>query len=225
MFERYAIFYTPPAGPLADFTAAWLGWDSEKAKAVSHLSIACLDVSNVTATPRKYGFHGTLKAPFHLASGCSRNELMVAVEELSTRHAPVVLDRLELSQTSGFVALRPQKKTAELDRLAAQIVQELDQFRAPLTSFDIDRRRQVGLTKRQDRQMFDWGYPYIFDDFNFHLTLSGALDPAQGQIAMDLLHPRLEPILPKPFSIDALTLVGQDSDGMFHQIHRYTLTG
>ena len=225
MFERYAIFYTPPAGPLADFTAAWLGWDSEKARAVSHPSIACLDVSKVPATPRRYGFHGTLKAPFHLASGCTRDELMAAVEELSTRQAPVVLDRLQPSQTSGFIALRPHKQTAVLRRFAAQIVQELDPFRAPLTGFDIDRRRQAGLTARQDRQMLDWGYPFIFDDFNFHLTLSGTLDPTQGKIVMDLLQPSLEPILPKPFSIEALTLVGQGNEGMFHQIHRYTLTG
>lgn len=225
MFERYAIFYTPPAGPLADVTAAWLGWDSEKARAVSHPSIACLDVGNVTATPRKYGFHGTLKAPFRLALNCSYEDLATAVAEFSSRQSPVALDRFELSYTNGFVALRPHRQTPELRALAAKVVQDLDPFSAPLTGPDIARRRHAGLSVRQDRQMLDWGYPYIFEDFNFHLTLSGTLNPTDARIVAHVLKPLLASVLPEPMVVDAITLVGQDVEGMFHQIHRYTLSG
>ncbi|KAE9628591.1 DUF1045 domain-containing protein [Parasedimentitalea maritima] len=225
MFERYAIFYTPPPGPLAEFAASWLGWDSETATAVPHPAIAGVDVSNVTATPRKYGFHGTLKAPFHLNPACSADELKAAIAVFSATQAPVVLDAFQLRQDHGFVALRPQKHTAMLREFASKVVREFDQFRAALTELDIARRRQAELTDRQDRQMIGWGYPYIFDDFSFHLTLSGQLSSIQRGIVIDVLEPLLEPVLSEIAIIDAITLVGQDSKGMFHQICRYALTG
>ncbi|MGL6208804.1 MAG: DUF1045 domain-containing protein, partial [Paracoccaceae bacterium] len=66
---RYAIYYAPETGDLADFTAAWLGWDPVLGQAVPHPQIEGRPhaVADLTATPRKYGFHGTIKPPFHLA--------------------------------------------------------------------------------------------------------------------------------------------------------------
>jgi hypothetical protein len=104
-------------------------------------------------------------------------------------------------------------------------VQRFDSFRAPLTEAGMARRRQSNLTERQDQQMLDWGYPYVFEDFHFHLTLSGSLGACDGKALIDNLAPLLKPILPAPMVIDAITLVGQDRDGLFHHIHRYALTG
>ena len=225
MFERYAVFYTPPAGDLARFGAEWLGWDSAKGEAVAHLKIEGVDVSKTTKTPRKYGIHGTLKAPFHLIKGATVEELGAEVESFAKAQRPVALARLALRHEHGFVALHPDGDVVDLLALASNIVRAFDSFRAPLTKADIVRRRQSNLTKRQDQQLLDWGYPYIFGDFHFHLTLSGRLGAREGKALMSALTPMVAPILPRPMVIDAITLVGQDREGMFQQIHRYALTG
>ncbi len=224
MFERYAIFQTP-TGSLAAFGAAWLGWDSASGAAVLQPDVGAIDVAAVTATPRRYGFHGTLKAPFRMAQSADLVGLQQAAAAFASAHASFEIGEMELVQDSGFVALRPAREQPVLRDFAANTVMAFDPFRAPLTDAEIDRRRQARLTDRQDRQMRDWGYPYIFDDFQFHLTLSGPLLPEHASAVIALLRSDLIPIVPNPFIIDAITLMGQDSDGLFHQIDRYALTG
>ncbi|MFN3661616.1 DUF1045 domain-containing protein [Yoonia sp.] len=224
MFERFAIFYTPK-GALADFGAEWLGWDSATGRAVLHPDVPGVDVAAVTATPRKYGLHGTLKAPFRLSAESGPAKLQQAVADFAQRHGPVDIGKLHLAHHHGFVALRPAGDPPALRDLAGAIVTELDDHRAPLTEADIARRRRAPLTVRQDQQMLDWGYPYIFDDFHFHLTLSGSLPEAEGAQVVTALQPMVDPIIADPWVIDGITLMGQDAGGMFHQIHRYALTG
>ncbi|MGJ8589384.1 MAG: DUF1045 domain-containing protein [Yoonia sp.] len=224
MFERYAIFYTP-AGPLAAFGAEWLGWDSANGQAVAHPDFGQIDVAAVTQTPRNYGLHGTLKAPFYLAQTTDVTELRNTALAFAARQSAFSIGAVELRRDNGFVALRPTIDTGVLRDFASRVVKTFDPFRAPLTEADIARRRQADLSDRQDQQMLDWGYPFIFDDFHFHLTLSGSLDAETAAQIIAALSPHLDPIVPKPFVVDAITLMGQDSKGMFHQIHRYALTG
>lgn len=224
MFERYAIFYTP-TGPLAKFGAQWLGWDSAKGCAVPHAQITDIDAAAITQTPRKYGLHGTLKAPFHLADGCDLAGVQDAAMGFAARHARFEIGTLALRYDSGFVALRPNHQQVALRDFAAATVKAFDPFRAPLSDADIARRRQTNLTVRQDQQMLDWGYPFVFDDFHFHLTLTGQLPQDVANQVMGALTPRLEHIIPDPFVINGITLMGQDGAGMFHQVHRYALTG
>ena len=224
MFERFAIFYTP-TGALADFGAQWLGWDSAHGRAVVQSEIAGIDVRTITQTPRKYGLHGTLKAPFKLAEGCDLAQLRDAAATFATGQPEFEIGALALRHDSGFVALRPRSQQVALCKFAAATVMAFHGFRATLTDVDIARRREAKLTARQDQQMLDWGYPFIFDDFHFHLTLSGRMEAREAAQVIDALSPHLESIVPTPFVIDAITLMGQDDRGMFHQIHRYTLTG
>jgi hypothetical protein len=224
MFERYAIFYTP-TGPLADFGAQWLGWDSAHGRPVVQPEIAGIDVPTITQTARKYGLHGTLKAPFKLAEGCDLAQLQDVATTFATGQPAFEIGALTLRHDSGFVALRPRSQQTGLRDFAAVAVKAFDGFRAALTDVDIARRREANLTARQDQQMLDWGYPFIFDDFHFHLTLSGFMEAGEAAQVIDALSPRLESIVPTPFVIDGITLMGQDNRGMFHQIHRYTLTG
>lgn len=224
MFERYAIFYTP-TGPLADFGAQWLGWDNANGVAVAHLEIAGLDVDKLTARPRKYGLHGTLKAPFRLAATVSQPDLEQAAADFAARYGGVELQNLELRHDNGFIALRPQNNPAALRDFAAATVKAFDPLRAPLSDADIARRRKARLTTRQDQQMLEWGYPFIFDDFHFHLTLTGGLPKTDAATVIAALQPHVDALVPKPFFIDAITLMGQDETGMFHQINRYRLSG
>ena len=225
MFKRYAIFHTPPQGALADFGARWLGWDNVRGKAVAQPQITDVDVSRITATPRKYGMHGTLKAPFRLADGLGQNDLIKAVAGFAASHPPVTLQALALRHQYRFVGLRPVGETDVFGALAADIVRDLDGLRAPMSEAEIARRRAARLSPRQDRQMLDWGYPFIFEDFNFHLTLTGTISPQEGAEVIAALEPLVMPLLPAPYPIDAITLMGEDSEGMFHQIERFALTG
>lgn len=224
MFDRYAIFYTPAAGAFADFGASWLGWDSQRGAACRHPRGTELDLAALTATPRKYGFHATLKAPFRLADGATPEDLHKAVDAFAACHAPIDLGGFELSVTHGFLALRPTNDPGPLRILVASIVQDFDGYRAPLTEADIARRRRSRLTARQDKQMLDWGYPYIFDDFNFHMTLSGSLRKATPDGLVETAGRLLAPVLPERPVLDGITLMGQDAQGMFHQLHRAALS-
>jgi len=223
MFERYAIFYTAPAGALADAGSAWLGWNSAAGQAVPHPYVG-LDLPQITATPRKYGFHATLKAPFRPAAGMDEAVLIRELETFAQATPQVVLDGLAVQVERGFVALRPVGDETALRDFAGACVRDLDHLRAPLTEADIARRRKAPLTDRQDAQMLEWGYPYIFDDFHFHMTLSGPLGAAQAGPVIAAAQDYFAPVLPQPFVIDAVTLLGE-RDGRFHQLHRAALSG
>lgn len=224
MFERYAIFHTP-TGAFADWGAAWLGWDSEAGCAVAHPQNGTLDVAKLTARPRKYGLHGTLKAPFHLAQDRSEAELRAVVAEFARTQPATHINAMTLQYAHGFVALRPADEATGVRALAADVVTAFEPFRAPLGDADIARRRKARLTPQQDAQLLRWGYPFVFDDFNFHLTLSGRLRPEDTEEVTDMLKPQLDALVPTPYPLDTITLMGQDADGMFHQIARHTLEG
>ena len=98
MFNRYAVYAAPQPGPLADFAARWLGWDPVAGEAVAHPEVSGLPrpVEALTASPRKYGFHCTLKPPFRLADGSSRAALEADLADLAATLPAVVLDGLGL---------------------------------------------------------------------------------------------------------------------------------
>lgn len=225
MFSRYAIYVTPD-GPLGDQGAAWLGWDAARGRPVPQPEIPGLDLPKATARPRKYGFHGTIKPPFRLAPGTTPEGLEAALEALCAKAAPVALDGLEVARLGGFLALTPTGAAAPQDALsalAAQVVRDLDPFRAPLTGAEIARRRARPLSPTQEANLHRWGYPRVMEEFRFHLTLTGPLRDARGTLPIVAAH--FAPVLPRPFVIDALTLLGEDAEGRFHQITRCALRG
>ncbi|KIN71023.1 DUF1045 domain-containing protein [Sulfitobacter guttiformis] len=224
MFERYAVFYTP-TGDLADFGAAWLGWDSARGTACAPTELEGVDIERITATPRKYGLHGTLKAPFRLAKDTCQSALEAAIETFAERVKPCPLGSLDLRHQNGFIALRPAQDGPLVQDFAAEVIKAFDPFRAPLSDAEIARRRKARLSARQDAQLLAWGYPFIFEDFHFHLTLSGSMPAKAADPVMAALRPCLMDKVADPFTLDAVTLMGEDSNGLFHQIHRYALTG
>lgn len=227
-FKRYAIYYAPPAdADWARFATGWLGWDMEAGAEVPHPEVAelPLPVSEITATPRKYGLHATIKPPFRLAEGTTRAELEAACAALCATLAPLRMDGLALARLGRFLALRPVGDTAALNALAARTVEALDSFRAPAPEAELERRRAAGLSPAQEENLTCWGYPYVMDEFRFHITLSGKLGkPALGAVEA-ALDRTLTPLLPAPFGIPDLALMGEDEAGRFHLIHRYTLSG
>lgn len=177
----------------------------------------------MTAAPRKYGFHGTLKPPFRLAAGRSYERLEARIAELAHDLTPATCGGLRLTQLGQFLALVPGGETEDLAQVAGVFVKELDTFRAPASAAELTRRRAVGLTPRQAALLNQWGYPYVLDEFRFHLTLTGKLPPNDLSRAAAALHDAL-PDLPDPFVVDAVALVGERRDGVFEVIRHYKLS-
>jgi putative phosphonate metabolism protein len=220
--KRYAIYYAPEAGPFATAAAKWLGWDPELGAVVTQPEVG-VDLVDLTNDPRKYGFHGTIKAPFRMADGMGRDALSDALSALAANLKPVEMPGLELVALDGFLALVPQGDTSNLLALAAQVVERLGHLRAPLTEAEIALRRPERLTSRQRALLDQFGYPYVMEEFRFHLTLSRRLTAAENAALMPRASTYFAPHLPKPFRISTLCLFGEAMDGRFHLLHRYPL--
>ncbi|HBS50755.1 MAG TPA: phosphonate metabolism protein [Rhodobacteraceae bacterium] len=221
-YTRFAIYYMPPEGPLADFGASWLGWDAAHGRPGDQPDLPGLD--DVTMTPRKYGFHATLKPPFRLAAGRDAAALDRAVAALAAECAPASASGLRLSRLGRFLALTPEGDAAGIDRVAAACVRGLDGFRAPASEAELARRRAARLSDRQEALLARWGYPYVMEEFRFHMTLTGRLPQAEIARWVALLEARL-PALPAPFVLDQVALMGERADGRFELIQRYALSG
>lgn len=225
---RYAL-YLVPEGPLGRFGEDWLGWDMARGVALGAPKDASGDApvgwAEITAEPRRYGFHATVKPPFRLGSGRVAGELQEAVAALCATVAPFGCDGLRLASLDGFLALVPEGETGALDAFAARVVTELDGFRAPAPEAEIARRRGSGLSARQEDYLLRWGYPYVLEEFRAHFTLTGRLDAVRGEAVAGLLRARLEAVPLRPFRVDSLSLAGEQAGGGFREIHRYALLG
>lgn len=194
---RYALYFAPPAtGPFWRFGCAWLGRDPESGETFARPSLpgaaadewddAALDA--LTASPRTYGFHATLKPPFRLVEGVERATFEAAAAEFAAAETPFVCADVRAAALGRFIAFRLATPEPAMQRLAARAVEALDQFRAPQTSAELAKRRAAGLTDRQEAMLAAWGYPYVMDEFRFHMTLTGAVaDGAKrDRLAADL---------------------------------------
>jgi len=226
-YKRYAIYYAPEPGPLADFGAAWLGWDAKAGRPRAHLRISGLPrpVGELTEQPRKYGFHGTIKPPFRLIEGSDIGLLHRSAAALCAQLKPVLLEGLQLSRLGGFLALTPEGDNAALAALAGRVVEALDGFRAAPSDAEIAKRNPDRLSARQRKFLQQWGYPYVMEEFRFHLTLTGSLPEEDAEATRAILEPVIAPLLGRPVRIASLCLFGEADDGRFHNLHRYTLSG
>lgn len=223
---RYALYFAPPADlPLAALAAAWLGRDAWADQPLVPPAVAGLDparISDLTAFPRRYGFHGTLKAPFALAPGRAESELTAAAEEFAETRQSFECP-LCVATLGRFIALRPAGPNQPLDQLAAACVEAFEPFRAPLDRAELDRRRAGGLTPRQDALLERYGYPYVMDEFRFHMTLTGPIedDGERARICAtlgDLFAPHLD----EPLRIDAVALFMESERGQpFRAVRRF----
>jgi len=178
---RFAIYAVPGAG-LADAAGAalcqraeqWLGRSSSGQPLTPGVPAGWTraELDAITASARRYGFHATLKAPFRLAEGRTPEELDAALAGFAAGQAGALVPRLSLECLGGFYALVPGAEAEGLYTLADEVVTAFDAFRAPATEAEIARRHPASLTPRQRELLKTWGYPYVLDEFQFHLTLT-----------------------------------------------------
>jgi putative phosphonate metabolism protein len=214
---RYAIYYAPASGSALDrFGAHLLGYDAFNGAELPFADgIAQLapDWRDLTADPRKYGFHATLKAPLSLATGTTEAELLAACAAFAATPRPVPVIRPIVEAISGFIAVVPASPSVELDKLAADCVNRFDRFRAPLTPEDRARRNPAGLTPRQCEQLDRWGYPYVMEDFRFHMTLTGRLSAERRAPTVAMLQQRFAALDIATLAIDRFGLFRQADAG------------
>lgn len=225
--NRYAVYFAPRPGAFADRAAAWLGWDVVKGQPVAQPDLSGLPrpPAALTVEPRRYGFHGTLRAPFRLAEGVHQADLGAHLKALAGRLACVTCGGLALENLQGFLALTPRGCEAALLDLGARVVEATNDFRAPLRPDEIARRRPENLSPRQRDLLGRWGYPHVMEEFRFHLTLTDRLPEDEARQVADVLAAHFAPVLPQPFVVQDLCLFGEDDAGRFHVLHRYALTG
>lgn len=224
--KRFAVYFAPRPGEFAARANTWLGWDPTTGRSLTQPVVPGIpDPEAITRIPLHYGFHGTIRAPFRLDEGVTPEEAAATVADLADRLAPVICDGLALESLHGFLALTPRGCEAALLELAARVVEATNPLRAPLTGAEIARRRPATLSPRQ-RELLDlWGYPFVMEEFRFHLTLTDRLPDEQATTVAAILQAHFAPVLPEPFVIEDLCLFGEDMAGRFHLLHRYALTG
>jgi putative phosphonate metabolism protein len=213
---RFAVYFAPPAdSDLAVAGARWLGRDAyTDARLPQPMveGIAYDRIEALTTDPRRYGFHATLKAPFTLAGSETVERLSAAFADFARQRAAFPLP-LKVDRLGDFLALVPAGPSAELDRLAADCVTAFDPFRAPSPPDDLARRRLAGLTPRQDELLQAFGYPYVFEEFRFHMTLSQRVFGDEADRLQRAAETHFADLLRQPVPVDTLALFVEPSPG------------
>jgi putative phosphonate metabolism protein len=212
MDTRYAIYFAPrPGSPLKRFADAWLGRDPDRDERVSQPvleDLATERLHEITAFPRRYGFHATLKAPFRPVPELAADALLGDLEAFAAARSAFGI-RLQVGELAGFLALVPASPSEKIDRLAADCVREFDRYRAPLRPDERDRRQPERLSPAERDHLDRWGYPYVFDRFRFHMSLTGPLEEPERSQVRALLETALAPHLTEPVPVDQLALFVQ----------------
>ena len=186
--QRFAIYFVPAAdSDLYRFGASVLGYDCYSGKDTDLIAGAEAGWRDKVEAARVYGFHATLKPPFKLRAGINQAEIEAALDEFAGPRAAIKAGRLEVRAIGAFIALTLAEPCSAVDELAADCVRFFDTYRAPMNEQERIRRLTPGLTARQRSHVERWGYPYVFEDFRFHMTLSGPLAKADRDRALDWL--------------------------------------
>lgn len=170
-------------------------------------------ISEITAGAARYGFHGTLKPPFRLSEGRNVDSLLRAAEAFAVDREAFRLPPLEVREIGSFLALVPGAACRPLTDLANDCVRHFDPFRAPSTADELARHRAAGLTARQKRMLAKWGYPYVFGELRFHLTLTGLLPDSDRHKARKTLERLWWPHAGHSFKVDSICVFEQPGAG------------
>ena len=220
---RVAIYYAPDTRSSAwQLGSEWLG---RNAATGQHLprptlsGVATEILTALTAHPSRYGWHATLKAPFELAPGNTLSSLRAGVQRLCHGRKPFDLAPLELSTLDGFLSLRPEQSSLELSQLAADCVQHLHSFAAPLDEEALARRRLAPLSREEDELLLAWGYPYVLQRFQFHFSLTGSLNLLPAELLPALMQAANDHFRELPaFRVDRLSIFIESKLGRDFQL-------
>ncbi|WP_236552604.1 DUF1045 domain-containing protein [Belnapia sp. F-4-1] len=209
---RLALYWAPePEDPLHRLGSAWLGRDAETGAPLPQPVLPGLDVAEITRDARGYGLHATLKPPFHLR--VSWAEAVAAAEALAARTAPFDLPPLAVENLEGFLALRETAHCPALRPFADACVEALDPCRAPPDEAELAKRRRARLSARQEVLLERYGYPYVMEEWRFHVTLSRRLSAGEMAVVQPAVTDFLGEAPAMPRRVGAISLFTQAKAG------------
>ncbi|KND62456.1 Protein RcsF [Candidatus Burkholderia verschuerenii] len=198
---RVALYYAPPASSAWWREGCeWLGRDAENSREFPTSAHA------VTHAPRRYGWHATIVPPFHCAPDVTLNDVLAAARAWASSIARFDMP-VRAAELGRFTALRPARDIDDerLRAIAASALQALAQLRATPSPESIERRITPDMSARQIALLREWGYPYVFDEYRFHMTLSDSLDAAAMRASIiDEWTRRIDTLGPMPVHGTAL---------------------
>lgn len=230
MPERFAIYYAPAADdPLWAKAAEWLGRDPLIGATIdgSLPATARSALFERSISARRYGFHATIKAPMALAEGRTRAELEAALDEYVSATEPVAIGPIKLALIDGFLALIPATQSEALTAFAGDVVETFDPFRAPPSDEERARRVKNGnLSPRQLELLEGYGYPYVFEQFQLHMTLTDRLPEGERAAYMQAAAEHFGPLAEADMAVDRLVLFHEPEAGApFARLDDFMLTG
>jgi ribose 1,5-bisphosphokinase len=228
MTARCALYFTPePASPWGRFGSAWLGRCAASGVTIGQPSIAgvaAAELAALTESPRRYGFHATLKAPFRPRADAPQDAIIAALDSFCASRVAFRIPRLQVAMLDDFLAGTLAAPDARISELAAACVTEFDRFRAPLDAAELARRRALPLTDREDALLRRWGYPHVLDAYRFHFSLSGRLRGAHPDLVAALqraAREALDALALEPLVFDSVCLFEEPALGAaLRIIHR-----
>jgi hypothetical protein len=226
---RYAIYFVPPAETeFFRFGSAVLGYDCYTGGGIKRPAILDAEPEfwdRLTAEPRRYGFHATLKAPFDLAPSCREAQLVSALHSFAGLGHAIAALTPAVQMLSGFAAIVPAATSPAIDELATMCTTIFDAFRAPMAAQERARRVASGLNQSQIANLDRWGYPYLFADFRFHMTLTSQVGVDQRDHVLATLQKALRRTCKqRALAIERISLVRQnDENTQFRVIEQATL--
>lgn len=197
MTARYAIYFAPSRESLLwQRSESWLSQP---------------DLAPLTVSARRYGFHATIKAPMILALDYA--EFDAALSAFADAHTAVTLNGLAPRLIDGFLALTTEPQSQELTDFATAAVEAFEPFRAPLSEGEQARRLKGPLTPRQIELVARYGYPYVLEEFLFHMTLTDRLPADRRDGVVERAEAWFADALAQPVSLDRLVVFAEPEPG------------
>ncbi|MBU1237327.1 MAG: DUF1045 domain-containing protein [Gammaproteobacteria bacterium] len=226
---RYAIYFAPQEdSAFAMAGSRWLGRDAIGDTPLAQPKCPGLTsarLAELTGSARRYGFHATLKPPFHLRDERALPDLRRAIAALATRQQAFSF-HVQVASLSGFLAWLPTAEVDAIEAVARACVTELDDFRQAPTVAELVRRQSVGLNKTQEALLLRWGYPYVLEEFRFHMTLTDTVSGAEARALLAALEAGAAGHALEAIPFDSLCLFGEPAPGAnFRMISRYGFDG
>lgn len=215
---RAAVYATPaPESSLNRLAAAWLGRDAFSGRPTRPADPAR---DPLVAEPARYGFHATLRAPFTPKPGTDLGTLVDRLGAFCAGRSAPVIGSLVLARLGDFFALVPAVPEPGIAELEGDVLEAFEPYRAELRPEEVARRRPERLTEGQRDHLERWGYPFVREDFRFHMTLTGPVPGPADALRADI-EAQFGAVLGRPLPLDGLGLFVEPAPGAPFRVHSF----
>ena len=233
-YKRVAIYFLPKKNSsLENFGKNLLGRDINKKKKISltrrqkyfiNRGFMYFDeLKDYCEQPAKYGFHATLKAPFRLKRNVKTKNFYDVISHIAAQHSRFKIKGLKIVYSKKFTFITSRKPNKLLINLENDLVKHLDTFRAELNKTEIKKRIPDSLTFKQNKYLKEWGYPFVLDQFKFHMTLMNQNNNKLSNKQKLELEKLIYKISNNLLEFNEISLLGENKNGYFEEIKRFKL--